>query len=196
MIYPFLITFVVGIFLATQARLYTANIESNKRAVEARVHNASLNEEELHRLTVARDNYIKVYNRMPANVDTLISSGFLEASFRNSELSKKVTIANGRISFTTSDVGLDNVYIVANLEKYNSNLELNAVSSLRNQSDTINLIKSNDADTAKSVDFSSVVKKQNSNLGASKATQFDLNSKKVDESSNNTNNTMLKVLTF
>lgn len=193
---PLLAGFMLSFILATQMKIYNASLNADKVATETKIHYTKMEDELIDKVKKARDSYIKIYNSLPANVDILISKGFLEPDFKNSEFGKKIVINNGEISYLTNDVELSNMFITSNLKKYESSVETNSTISLKNQSDTINMIKSNDLDETKNVDFSNIVKNQNVDLANQKKSDLKIESSQIKEQENNTNSEMLRILTF
>lgn len=193
---PLLAGFILSFILATQMKIYNASLNVDKVSTETKIHYTKMEDELIDKVKKARDNYIKIYNYLPANVDILISKGFLEPDFKNSEFGKKIVINNGEISYLTNDVELSNMFITSNLKKYESSVETNSTISLKNQSNTINMIKSNDLDETKNIDFSNIVKNQNVDLANQKKSDLKIESSQIKEQENNTNSEMLRILTF
>lgn len=196
MTFPLIAGFMLSVILATHLSLYNATLNSDKKTIENKIHYSKMEDELIGKVKKARDSYIKIYNSLPINVDILISKGFLEPDFKNSDFGKKIVINNGEISYLTNDVGLSTMYISSNLAKHTSSVEANSTVSLKNQSDTINMIKSNDTDETKTIDFSNIVKNQNIDLSNQKKSDLKIESVQIKEQQNNTNSEMLRLLTF
>ncbi len=196
MTYPLLAGFIISLILATQVRMNNALIESNNRDTVNQIHYSKIEDEQIQKVSIARNNYIKIYNSLPLDIDELISKGLLDSNFKNSEFSNKIVINNGQIKYLSEDVEFSNMYIASNLKNHEAKTEINSAISLRNQTNTINMIKSNDTDEMKSVDFSNIVKNKNNNLGNEKKSDLEIKKTEIKEQENTRNNEMLKVLTF
>lgn len=196
MTFPLIAGFILTMILATQVRLNNATIEVNKNHIDNQIHYSKVEEELISEVKRARDSYIKIYNSLPSNIDVLISKGFLKPDFKLSEFGRKITITNGKISYSTDDVELSNMYINSSMKKYESSVEANSAISLKNQSDIINMIKSNDTDETKTIDFSNIVKGQNVDLANQRKSDLKIENSEIIEQENNANNEMLRVLTF
>lgn len=196
MTYPLMIAFILSVILSTQARIYNTTIEVNKTTTDNKIHYSKVENELIETVKKARDNYIKVYNSLPLNIDVLISKGFLNPDFKNNDFGKKIVITNGEISYSSDDIDLSNMYIASNLKKHESDTEATSTISLKNQADIINMIKSNDIDETKTTDFSNIIKNQNVDLSNQKKSDLSIESSQIKEPENNTNSEMLRVLTF
>lgn len=196
MTYPLLAGFIISLLLATQVRMNNALIESNSRDTINQIHYSKIEDEQIQKVSIARNNYIKIYNSLPLDIDELIYKGLLDSNFKNSEFSNKIVINNGQIKYLSEDVEFSNMYIASNLKNNEAKTEINSAISLRNQTNTINMIKSNDTDEMKSVDFSNIVKNKNNNLGNEKKSDLEIKKTEIKEQENNRNSEMLKVLTF
>lgn len=196
MTFPYIAILIVSVILATTARLHNSTIEADSRATELNIHYAKDEEALVSKVTTARDTFVNIYNKLPLSLGELIDKGLLEESFRESDIAKKITLENGNIKYVSGDVEFSNLYIATEIKKYEANNDISSTASLRNQTKAINMIKSNDADEMKAVDFSNIVKSQNSDLANDKKEDLELKQSEIKEKDNIRNNEMLKTLSF
>lgn len=196
MTFPYAMILIVSLLLATIARVHNSSIETNNRATELNIHYAKDEEALVSKVTTARDTFVNIYNKLPLNLDELIDKGLLEESFRESDIAEKITLENGDIKYVSDDVKFSNMYIATEIKKYEANNDISSTASLRNQTKAINMIKSNDADEMKAVDFSDIVKSQNNDLANDIKEDLELNQSEIKEEDNNRNNEMLKTLSL
>lgn len=193
---PYLFIILLMVILTTQTRLGNVFIENNEKHISSQIHYSKMEDELVKKVSNARDNYIKVYNTLPVDINELIAKGLLDSDFKNSDFANKIVMNNGVISYSRNEVEFSNMYIASNLKNHEAKTEIDSTISLRNQTNTINMIKSNDTDEMKSVDFSNIVKNKNNNLGNEKKSDLKINKTEIKEQENNQNSEMLKVLTF
>lgn len=196
MIYPFFALFVFGLIISTNIKISQSDLMTNIENDRQELYYTLEEERLVFKVYTARNNYIKIYNKYPTSIDELISKGLLDSTFLDNESNERIYIENGLVVYSTNNVKMSNLYIASNFSKYNSILETSLSTSLRNQSNTISLINSNDSDVSSSVNFSSIVENSNEELSQKRKSDLEFNSQTIDEENNIIDNELLKRLTF
>ncbi|MCT7910702.1 hypothetical protein N5912_02565 [Arcobacter lacus] len=191
----FLLILVAFTFTLTVSnKIFQQEIQNNVSTISRAKFYATQEEKLLLELQSARDNYLEIYNSYPGTIDDLIDSGLLKNDYKNSEFGQRVLIENGTINYTTDDVTMLNLLIVANKKVIEANSFNNSVENLRKQKMIINTIKSNDLEVSNSTNFSEIVKDKNLSLGNLQLEELSKNPKNIEESANKIDNDTLKNL--
>lgn len=186
--YFLLILIVFSLILSISNTIFSQEISGNKSTIKRHKFYANNEKDLLLELQSARDNYLEIYNSYPRRIDDLINSGLLKNNYKNSEFGQKVEIHNGIIVYTTEDVSMSNLLIVANKKVFEANSFKDSSINLRKQKTIINNIKSNDLEASSSTNFSSIVKDRNLSLGNLQLEDLSKNPRDIEESANKINN--------
>lgn len=180
--------------LSMSNKIFSQEIQRNSQYMTKEKFYAKQEEKLLLELQYLRDNYLEIYNSYPVTIDDLISSGLLKNDYKSSEFGQKVSIENGIISYTTTDITMLNLLIVANKKVIEANSFNNSAKNLRKQKMIINTIKSNDLEVSNTTNFSGIVKNKDISLGNLQLKELSKNPENIEESANKINNNSLKNL--
>ena len=192
--YFLLILITFSLTLSVSNKIFLQEIDGNKSTIKRHKFYANNEKDLLLELQVSRDNYLGIYNSYPKTIDDLINSNLLKDDYKNSEFGQKVKIEDGIIIYTTEDISISNLLIVANKKVFEANSFKDSSINLRKQKTIINNIKSNDLEASSSTNFSSIVKDRNLSLGNLQLEDLSKNPRDIEESANKINNDTLKNL--
>lgn len=191
----FLLIFITFTFtFSISNKIFSQETQRNSQYMTKEKFYAKQEEKLLLELQYLRDNYLEIYNSYPVKIDDLISSGLLKNNYKSSEFGQKVSIENGIISYTTTDITMLNLLIVANKKVIEANSFNNSTENLRKQKMIINTIKSNDLEVSNTTNFSGIVKNKDISLGNLQLKELSKNPENIEESANKINNNSLKNL--